>query len=99
MGEKRTCKLLVGHYVRAMRAAVSRYSLGESYLEHVLGDVGVTVGETTKARNEQADAKSAWRRLYYKKPATKRLRAKRTAKKKNRSGENGRSRRKATRRG
>ena len=58
-----------------------RYSLGESYVEHVLGDVGVTVCETTKARNEQADTKSASRRLYYKKPATKRLRAKRMAKK------------------
>ena len=82
MGGKHTCKMQGGFYVGAMRAATLRYSIGESYSESVLDAVGVGVCETTRERNLQANAKSASRKLYYKKQATKRLRGKRVAKRK-----------------
>jgi len=82
MGGKHTCKTQGGFYVGAMRAATLRYSIGESYSESVLDAVGVTVCETTRERNLRANAKSASRKLYYKKPATKLVRGKRVAKKK-----------------
>ena len=82
MGGKHTCKTQGGFYVGAMRAATLRYSIGESYSESVLDAVGVGVCETTRERNLQANAKSASRKLYYKKQATKRLHGKRVAKRK-----------------